>query len=247
MTAWLDPVRAALASRDTPLDWFIRDDDGGWADAALRALLERCERAETVVEVAVIPDAIGADLVADLAARWSRGTVRLHQHGRTHENHEPTGRKCEFGSSRSVADQVRDLRAGRDRLLDAFGDALDPVFTPPWNRCTTSTCDALVGDALTVLSRDITATPFVRPGLAEIPVTFDWSGVARRTASIEAFGLQLGGALAGHHHLGLMLHHEEMTSESGERLTELIGLLHRAGARATSILDAAAVSTDRPE
>ena len=38
--------------------------------------------------------------------------VAVHQHGFAHENHEPQGRKCEFGPSRSRVAQRRDIAAG---------------------------------------------------------------------------------------------------------------------------------------
>ena len=65
--------------------------------------------------------------------------VGLHQHGLAHVNHEREGRKCEFGPSRDAAAQRRDIADGRERLAALLGDRVDPIFTPPWNRCTADT------------------------------------------------------------------------------------------------------------
>ena len=101
MTDWLDPVRASLDGRNAPVAFFLRDDDGGWDDEALLALLDTVERRGMPIDLALIPDACGAPLARRLRDRDSKG-VHLHQHGRAHVNHELGGRKCEFGPSRSA-------------------------------------------------------------------------------------------------------------------------------------------------
>lgn len=60
MIDWLDPVRAALAEADGPVRWFVRDDDGGWEDAALVRLLDRAAAQGVSVDIAVIPMALSA-------------------------------------------------------------------------------------------------------------------------------------------------------------------------------------------
>ena len=64
---------------------------------------------------------------------------RVHQHGLAHVNHEPDGRKFEFGPSRTHEEQRADIEAGRRLLAERLGDAVEPIFTPPWNRCTRDT------------------------------------------------------------------------------------------------------------
>ena len=44
MTMWLDPLRAALDDTPRPVDFFFRDDDAGWDDERLFAMLEVVER-----------------------------------------------------------------------------------------------------------------------------------------------------------------------------------------------------------
>ena len=66
-----------------------------------------------------------------------------HQHGWSHRNHETTGKKYEFGPSRTGADIESDLIQGRTRLESVLGKDYSPFFTPPWNRCSPVTLDAL--------------------------------------------------------------------------------------------------------
>src|SRR3954451_22796727 len=137
---WLDPVTAALDAAPAPVPVFFRDDDAGWADARLFDLLDRFAACSLPVDLAVIPMELDAALAEELAAR---PRVGLHQHGLAHVNHEREGRKHEFGPSRDAAAQRADIAAGRARLTDLLGDRVDPIFTPPWNRCTAATGDCL--------------------------------------------------------------------------------------------------------
>src|SRR5215216_1787878 len=99
-TTWLRPVESALESVDVA-KFFFRDDDAGWGDERLLALLDVFEARGTWVDLAVIPRALDAGLAPELLARERVG---LHQHGLVHANHEPEGRrKCEFGPARSAS------------------------------------------------------------------------------------------------------------------------------------------------
>jgi peptidoglycan/xylan/chitin deacetylase (PgdA/CDA1 family) len=220
---WLDPVRRALDESPAPVPVFFRDDDAGWGTPRLVRLLEVVEQHGVALDLAVIPAALDAVLARELTARSG---VRLHQHGLAHVDHEPAGRRCEFGPARDLAAQAADIAAGRRVLLDAFGDRLDPVFTPPWNRCTSSTGEALVALGITVLSRDVTAPRLDRPGLAEVPVTVDWSGkrhgvpfTRSDVAGRLAAGVRAGGPV------GVMLHHAVTADEDLLAVEEFVGLV----------------------
>jgi hypothetical protein len=154
--SWLDPVRQALD--EGPCTVFFRDDDAGWGDERLSALLDLFDRRGLPVDLAVIPAELRPTLTAELTVRAPAGAVHLHQHGVAHVNHEPAGRKCEFGPARSYAAQAADITRGAAILADAFGDLVAPVFTPPWNRCSAVTADVLADAGFAVLSRDSTAT-----------------------------------------------------------------------------------------
>jgi hypothetical protein len=225
MSDWLDPVRATLAARATPVTVFVRDDDGGWDNDALFALLETTQCLGVPVDVAVIPDACDAVLASALGAT-DRALVRLHQHGRAHANHETNGRKCEFGPSRSPHEQHRDLIEGRARLRDLLGDRVDPIFTPPWNRCTAATSRYLVDLEYELLSRDLTAGRFADDRLHELPVSLDWTGRRGVKGGRDAWGRTIAdGIRDARAPLGLMLHHAVMTSDDRRLLSQLLEVL----------------------
>src|SRR5437588_13117714 len=99
---WLDPLRAALDGAPGPVDFFLRDDDAGWSDERLLAMLELVDRHSLALDLAVIPQALTRSLAQSLIGRsgQSGGRLGLHQHGLAHRSHEPDGRKSEFGASR---------------------------------------------------------------------------------------------------------------------------------------------------
>jgi hypothetical protein len=208
---WLAPVERALTEGTR---FFFRDDDAGWADERLFALLDVFEG--HWIDLAVIPRELGAGLARELLAREQVG---LHQHGLAHVDHEPVGRKCEFGPARDLPTQRADIEAGRARLEAFLGDRVDPIFTPPWNRCTTDTGRALAELGFRVLSRESRAEPLGIDGLAELPVCADWVRIepddlaARVAAAVRAGGP-----------VGVMFHHAEMDAASRRRAGELLAL-----------------------
>ena len=226
MTDWLDPVRASLDDRTEPVVFFLRDDDGGWNDHALLALLDTVQRCGVPIDLALIPDACEAPLARRLRDR-DRTAVHLHQHGRAHVNHERAGRKCEFGASRSADRQRDDIAAGRRRLRDLVGDRLEPIFTPPWNRCTATTVHCLAELDFQLLSRDVSVDSDAG-AFDELPVTLDWTG--RRGAAAGAFewGITIAGSIrTSRQPIGLMLHHAVMSELDREMVGRLLDVLTR--------------------
>lgn len=227
---WLDKLRRALDSAARPVDFFFRDDDAGWCDERLFALLDLFERHSMPIDVAAIPRAMNASLASELRARTAAAPERLavHQHGFAHSNHEREGRKCEFGPSRTLGLQRQDIESGRRILLEEHGLRTDDIFTPPWNRCTEATGEALLASGFRVLSRDATARPLGVEGLCELPVRFDW--FARRKGvrlNAEESGALLAEAASGGDAspVGVMFHHELMDEGELKRADELLALL----------------------
>jgi peptidoglycan/xylan/chitin deacetylase (PgdA/CDA1 family) len=220
---WLAPVAAALATATVPVPWWFRDDDAGWDDDGLWPLLDVFEDAGVAVDVAAIPAAVTTSCADRLAARTAGGLVHVHQHGLAHTNHERAGRKSEFGLSRGRARQTADIRAGRQLLEDRLGRPVEPVFTPPWNRCSADTADAALAAGHVGLSRDASAGRLDRPGLAEVPVSIDWSsrrhaGPADRAEAIAAY-VSAGGPV------GVMVHHAVMDRADRRALAALLTLI----------------------
>ncbi|TMB03330.1 MAG: polysaccharide deacetylase [Deltaproteobacteria bacterium] len=227
MSQWLDPLRRVLDEAPARLAFFFRDDDVGRADERLHPLLDLFSRHAVPIDLAVIPQALAPAVADVLCTRIARAStpIGVHVHGFAHVNHEPAGRKCEFGPARDLAAQRRDLELGRRRVAELLGDAVAPFFTPPWNRCTETTGRLLHELGFRVLSRDAAEPPFGIPGLLEMPVRVDWlrrpSGAPRDLSLVAA---RLAGA-AHDRPAGIMLHHEHMDTEELERLGELLALL----------------------
>lgn len=219
-------VRGVLDRCHAPVTLFVRDDDGGWASDRLGALLDLFDAHALPMDLAVIPCALQRDLAEELRARTAGGRLGLHQHGYQHSNHEPRGRKCEFGISRPRERQRDDIVHGREILLEAFGAALDPIFTPPWNRCTETTAELLAAAGLRVLSRDRRADPLLAAGLQQLPVDVDWcKAMDGAPASVDSLDQRLAAALAQFGSVGLMLHHAVMDDAELARLAPLLALL----------------------
>lgn len=228
---WLEPVERALTAAAGPVDVFFRDDDAGWADDRLFEMLEVFARHGTPVDLAVIPFALESSL-ANRLLRWRRersALVGLHQHGAHHVNHESRGRKCEFGPSRSREDQSGDLAAGK-RRLEALLGSVDPIFTPPWNRCTQVTVDCLERHGFRVLSQDITAPRLGSVFLERLPVAVDWCKWREGPGSSwQSLGQRVADALAGESGpVGIMLHHAVMDEDDRSRLDALLSTLARS-------------------
>jgi hypothetical protein len=217
----LIPLLDALPA---PLPCFIRDDDAGWDDGRLQALLDVTARAGVPIDLAAIPRAVTPALAQSLRVRMDDGGVHVHQHGLSHTNHQAEGRKCEFGSARDAWTQRCDIAQGRLRLHDLFGVALDPIFTPPWNRCAPCTPVLLHELGFAALSRDRAARP-AQAALRELSVDVDWSRHWRDggpDALAEAFAGAWTARAADGEPFGLMLHHAAM---SGDDLCALADLL----------------------
>jgi predicted deacetylase len=178
------------------------------------------------IDLAAIPLALTPPLAGALLERADRQPLGLHQHGYAHASHETEGRKCEFGPGRSAAAQLADIGDGRRRLLELLGPALEPMFTPPWNRCTADTGAALVELGIDVLSRDRTAVALDLEGLRELPVQVDW--FAKRNGvplGRDAVGEQLAARAAEPAPLGVMLHHAETDTEDLTAMSELLDVI----------------------
>ena len=226
MTAWLDPLREALDESDTRIDFFFRDDDVGWANDQFRALLACFRRHSVPLDIAMIPTALTAEFADEIRAAHDEAPplLGLHQHGFSHANHELVGRKCEFGTSRTRREQYRDIQLGRLTLEAMLGPVLDPIFTPPWNRCSEITGECLTELGFRVLSRDSTAPALERSELKELPISIDWFAKKNDGArvSIQALGTLIADRVKQKQPVGIMLHHELMSADERDLLGDLL-------------------------
>jgi peptidoglycan/xylan/chitin deacetylase (PgdA/CDA1 family) len=244
MTGWLDPLRAVLDERERPVWFFFRDDDAGWGDAELETLLDVFEPHGLPLDVAAIPTATTAATADLLLGRRAdgRNDVIAHQHGFEHVNHEPEGRKCEFGPSRSPEQQRDDIARGREQLGALLGD-LPGVFTPPWNRCAPYTAEVVRDLGFAVLSRDVSAGRAGVPGLLELPVSVDWFGKRKKVPYDQAVrGEVLAEAAAGDAPVGVMLHHAVTSPDDFTDIGDLLALVAAHPAASAAHLDRLALS-----
>ena len=227
---WLIPVREALDRMRHPARIFFRDDDCGWGDDRLLLLLEIFADFDLPVDLAAIPTALNPVFAQKLSRRIVAHPerLRIHQHGYAHVNHEPDGKKCEFGSSRDYLSQRGDIQTGQRLLAELLGAAPDPIFTPPWNRCTAVTARCLVELGFQVLSRHSDAVPFEVSGVCEMPIAVDWFA-HRKKVRLDRMelGRLLAAKLGSEASVGIMLHHAVMDAEEMQALAQLLSLLAR--------------------
>ena len=214
-------VAQALDRRKEPLTLFFRDDDAGWDMAALDALLDIFAEADCPIDLAAIPGALDSACAHRLDSwRHVHPGIGIHQHGFAHIDHEPAGaRKCEFGPSRPVETQIRDIAAGRALLTGLLGET-DPIFTPPWNRCEPETIDRLPLLGFAAYSSDRIAS--AGPRLGQIPVAFDWDRQRREARLETALAEALAAASTP---FGVMFHHATLNCADRVFVREFFGLL----------------------
>jgi hypothetical protein len=226
--SWLTSLRETLDAASHPIVFFFRDDDVGWEETRLFELIQLFGEHNVPLDLAVIPKSIGNNTAARLRllVEIFPREIALHQHGYAHLNHEQNGRKSEFGDSRPAALQLADITSGRQLLADLFGPMVDPIFTPPWNRCTATTAACLRQAGFSCLSRDVTATEINTAALRELPIAVDWfkqrKGVRLKPDEI---GDSLGAAPRGGGPVGVMLHHAVMDQNEHKLLAELLRLV----------------------
>ena len=228
----LDTIRDTLARKNRPTQSFFRDDDGGWANDRLVCLGELFERRGVPLDIAAIPTALDdecIDTIADLLHAAPQ-LFHIHQHDYSHTNHEISGRKSEFGKCREAQNQFVDIEKGSARLREVFGDRVEPIFTPPWNRCTQDTVDALNEADFSILSRDVGAESTALMDLVEIPVAVDWVKLRNADKSGDNVSIsRLSKHLARADVVGIMLHHEHMGGVELDYLNNVLDALQASG------------------
>jgi predicted glycosyltransferase len=120
------------AERHEAVQFWWRDDDAVAHTPSLDRLFKLAHAYGIPIAIASIPKLADDSLAARLAGE---PLARILVHGLAHTNHAPENRKkAEFGSDRPLPHLVDDARDGLRLAKARFGDALLPVFVPPWNR-----------------------------------------------------------------------------------------------------------------
>ena len=146
-----------------------RDDDAVAATPQLDALMRLV--GDVPLGLAVIPAVVERSLADALRAR---PYVAVLQHGWSHTNHQPEGKKSEFPALRSPAEVAAELRAGADRLAALFGSRFVPILAPPWNRFAAEFLPLLGPAGIVALST-----------MAPAPTIQDANGIPRIDAHLD--------------------------------------------------------------
>jgi hypothetical protein len=142
---------------------FFRDDDVGRLTPALRDVMALLVEEGVPCSYQVVPaflDREAADYLRSIQARHPE-LIRLHQHGHRHEQVLGGERVySEFAGGRPLAEQQREIEAGRRILEDLLGPAFDPeLFTPPCHKYDDATVAALDALGFRMLSAGVKADP----------------------------------------------------------------------------------------
>lgn len=232
MNSSFERLKSALARlpvEAAPLRLFFRDDDVEEDEAPLRRLLGLFLERETPINLGVIPGRLTA-ACAELLAQSiiaAPALLELNQHGWLHLNYERERRKCEFGPSRTYAEQFADIARGQARMTEAFGPNWFPVFIPPWNRCTEETHRALDQLGFRALSAKRGGSVVTGYRFEEISITLDlyrWKDGARLKSPEEIVD-DLIAQLSRQQTIGMMLHHKMMDERAISFLGSLLDTL----------------------
>ncbi|SHO52482.1 polysaccharide deacetylase family protein [Desulfopila aestuarii] len=200
-----------------PIELFFRADDIGVASRLFHQLILLFQRHQMPLCLAVVPCWLTQKRFADI--RNITGTDDAlwcwHQHGRLHKNFEPTGKKQEFGPARKKAIVKGELLKGQERLRYIMGESLSPYFTPPWNRCSVETAEALGELGFAAISRSIGARPDLSHILPDFQVNVDLHTRKELTSeeSLQNMLRELENSIASGR-CGIMLHHQRMNNNA---------------------------------
>jgi xanthine/CO dehydrogenase XdhC/CoxF family maturation factor len=135
--AW-QPLRESLdrlQDHNRIVSFWIRDDDATEPTYPLERLFKLCAAHQVPLLLAVIPKP-ATPALAQLVE--SQPMIQPCQHGYAHVNHAPAGQRAQELGYRPAAVICEELRVGRGKLQQLFGDRLQDILAPPWNRYDTS-------------------------------------------------------------------------------------------------------------
>ena len=219
-----------LAGRGVTGYIFFRADDVAVPGKQFFRLMELFTRYRVSLSLAVVPGWLTGSRWEHLKAltRKDRSLWCWHQHGWRHLNREVEGKKQEFGEGRSPFQIREDLVRGRYRLEMHMGEDFYPVFTAPWNRCSSVTLELLVELGYHAVSRSQGSLPPPPEGLPDFQVNVDLHTRKELDAEECWDGLFVelkGGLLSGL--CGIMIHHQRMNEVAFAFLEVLLQKLSR--------------------
>lgn len=204
---------------------YFRADDIAVPGRQFKEMIALFSRHSVPLSLAVVPSwltqarwASIESLCCDSSDLWC-----FHQHGWRHKNHETSGKKQEFGPSRSRLEIQNDLFRGRERLAHLMRTYFFPAFTPPWNRCSHETLRELKKAGYKALSRSQGASPPTPDGLMDVQVNVDLHTRKETTTSQgwQHLYAELTAAVKGGF-CGIMIHHQRMNDNALDFMDHLL-------------------------
>lgn len=195
---------------------FFRADDIGVPSRMFAEMISLFLKYQVPLCLAVVPAWLTESRWRSLQHAAGKSSLFCwHQHGWIHKNHEPSGKKQEFGESRSAKELRHDLLRGKTRLSSILGNEFYPVFTPPWNRCGQTTLDILENLEFHAISRSSGAAPQVSEYFKDIQVNVDLHTRKEKDpqSSVDQLLLELRNSLSSGAS-GIMLHHQRMNQHA---------------------------------
>lgn len=209
---------------------FFRADDIAIPSHNFTFLIQSFTKNQLPLCLATVPTWLTSNRLSELQTLTGASTNQWywHQHGYVHRNFESTGKKQEFGPARKTNEVEQSLKSGKLRLNSLLGKLNQPVFTPPWNRCSEATLQALQSLDFKAISRSKGATPPTQPGFTDFQVNVDL-----HTRKEESPELSLNNLLAELEYslasgmCGIMLHHQRMNRRAVDFLNILLECLKK--------------------
>ena len=228
LTSWItqciDTARDERESRESVV--FFRADDVAVPGKGFTQLMELFIQRRAPLSLAVVPAWLSGPRWRQLKGFTQERSSQWcwHQHGWRHVNHEPIGKKQEFGPNRTGAQIKEDLLRGRQRLQAIMGGDFYPVFTPPWNRCGLSTLNLLKELGYHAVSRSDGIRPEPPDQLSDFRVNVDLH-TRKEKRPVSGWGGLFGDLRQGLKSglCGIMIHHQRMNGAAFGFLDLLLG------------------------
>ena len=207
---------------------FFRADDIGIPSSGFMQLITCFQKHRLPLCLATVPAWLTQERLNELRSLTGRNSTQWcwHQHGRLHRNFEPSGKKQEFGPTRSKNDIQASLDKGKKRLENLLELDFQPVFTPPWNRCSGDTLKSLTDLGFKAVSRSRDAWPETLPQLPDFQVNVDLHTrkEAEPQLALDNLAMEIEQGLASGL-CGIMIHHQRMNRAALQLLDILLGLI----------------------
>lgn len=226
LCAAIDRGCTLFEGNTTPLVFF-RADDIGVPSRHFSQLITLFSHYKLPLCLATVPSWLTTARRDTLLALTGKNNPQWywHQHGWVHKNYQQSGKNQEFGTDRQLQTILSSLQQGKERLDDLLGADFHPFFTPPWNRCSEETLQALQDLQFIGLSRSKNAQP-VSHQLPDIQINIDLHTRKEpdQQGALTALLHELETGIASGR-AGIMIHHQRMNQHAFDLLDILLFLI----------------------